>query len=304
MTGPRRRPAIVALTALALVAVVGVMWGPQLRSYVMHVGGSPTRTRPLDDYLSGEDARLRLAVAGDVGYAGSRGRRTAEAMTAAEDGRNYDALLLLGDNVYPSGDPAGLDQAVFEPYAGVLDDGTALLAVLGNHDVKDGNAEGQVEWLGMPGRWWSRAFGDELLVVGLDSNETDSEVQRTWLENTLRGSTARWRVVTLHHPPYSAGYQGSALDVRAAFSPLFERYGVQLVLAGHEHDYQRSRPIRGVTYVVSGGASDTRRTSREEFTAVAWAWHHFVDIGVYAERMVVRAVNQDGRVFDQASIRP
>ena len=304
MTGRRLRLAVAALTALALVAAVGVTWGPQLRSYVMHVSGSPTRTWPLDDDLSGEEARLRLAVAGDVGYAGSRGRRTAAAMTTAEDGRNYDALLLLGDNVYPTGDPAGLDQAVFGPYAGVLDDGTALLAILGNHDVKDGNAEGQVDRLGMPGRWWSRSFGDELLVVGLDSNETASEAQRAWLEHTLRASTARWRIVTLHHPPYSAGYQGSALDVRAAFSPLFERYGVQLVLAGHEHDYERSQPIRGVTYVVSGGASDTRRTSREEFTAVAWAWHHFVDIGVYGERMVVRAVNQEGRVFDKISISP
>jgi len=77
---------------------------------------------------------------------------------------------------------------------------------------------------------------------------------------------------------------------------------VQLVLSGHEHDYERSRPINGVTYVVSGAGSETRRTGREDFTAAAWSWHHFLDISVYPDRLVVRAVNQDVRVFDEVEI--
>jgi 3',5'-cyclic AMP phosphodiesterase CpdA len=156
--------------------------------------------------------------------------------------------------------------------------------------------------LDMPGPWWSRTFGD-LLVVGLDSNQPDNLDQRAWLERTLRSSAARWKLVALHHPPYSAGYQGSDTAVREAFVPLFERYGVQLVLSGHEHDYQRSRKINGVTYVISGAASGTRRTGEADFTAESFSWHHFVELDVFAGRLMGRAINQEARVADSWSIR-
>jgi hypothetical protein len=92
------------------------------------------------------------------------------------------------------------------------------------------------------------------------------------------------------------------MDARRAFAPLFERFGVQLVLSGHDHDYQRSRPINGVTYVVTGGAAGTRRTGTADFTATSFSWHHFVEIGVYPDRIVVRAVNQDRRIADEATV--
>jgi hypothetical protein len=85
---------------------------------------------------------------------------------------------------------------------------------------------------------------------------------------------------------------------------VFERYGVQLVLSGHDHDYQRSRPIEGITYVVSGAASGTRRTGEETFTAVSWSWLHFVELGVFPDRLVVRSVSPDLRVADEAVIPP
>ncbi len=106
----------------------------------------------------------------------------------------------------------------------------------------------------------------------------------------------------MHHPPYSAGYQGSSVDVRDALAPVLERHGVQLVLSGHDHDYQRSVPIDGVTYVVSGGASGTRRTGEDDFTAVSYSWHHFVDIAVTGDQLVLRAVGQDGTVFDEVTL--
>lgn len=111
-------------------------------------------------------------------------------------------------------------------------------------------------------------------------------------------------IVAVHHPPYSAGYQGSSVDVRHAFAPIFADRGVQLVLSGHDHDYQRSEPIDGVTYVVTGGASGTRRTGEASFTAESLSWHHFVDIGVFGDRLVLRAVNTDGRVADEWTLTP
>jgi 3',5'-cyclic AMP phosphodiesterase CpdA len=155
----------------------------------------------------------------------------------------------------------------------------------------------------MPGLWWSERVGD-VLFVGLDSNQPDNRAQRAWLTRTLSRSDARWKIVALHHPPYSSGYQGSSLEARAAFTPIFARFGVQVVLSGHDHDYERSKPIDGVTYVVSGAAAGSRRTSERDFTARSFSWHHFVELDIHGDRLVGRAVNQDARVADRWTLEP
>jgi 3',5'-cyclic AMP phosphodiesterase CpdA len=244
---------------------------------------------------------IRLAVAGDVGTGDERERATAAVMAEFEEEREFDALLLLGDNVYPSGDPDELDATVFEPFASVLDDSTDLVSVLGNHDVRDDNGDRQAAALGMPDRWYATEI-DDVLIVALDSNRPDDPDQLAWLSDTLESGDARWTIVILHHPPFSSGYYGSDGDVQAAFAPLFEQHGVDLVLAGHEHDYQRTEQINGVTYVVSGAAALTRRTGRSGFTEAAWSTHHFVDVAVWPDRLQLRAVNQDGEVFDRVTL--
>ncbi len=301
---PRRRGRRVALAALAVLAVVlgalGITYGDQAVRYATHLKGSPTETtawRPLPN----DGQELHLVLMGDIGDSGPRLDATADAVTRLDRAQRIDGLVLLGDNVYPEGDPAGLPDTVFRPFAPVLDHAT-LDAVLGNHDIKDGHGDAQAEALGMPGRRWARHVGD-VLLVGLDSNHPDDPEQRAWLEDTLAAATEPWRIVLLHHPPYSAGYQGSDLDAREAFAPLFARYGVSLVVSGHDHDYQRSTPIDGVTYVVTGGAAGTRRTGEDDFTAVSFSWHHVTELGVYPDRLVLRAVNQDLRVADEAVIR-
>jgi 3',5'-cyclic AMP phosphodiesterase CpdA len=287
---------------LGVVGAVGLTYRDQIVRYATHLKGSPTHTVAWQPFPADDRPELHLAVAGDVGDSGSRLRATAAAVAAIDDVQPLDGLVLLGDNVYPSGDPARLRATVFTPFAEVLDH-VPLIAVLGNHDVKRNHAAGQVAALDMPGRWWAHGFGD-VLLIGLDSNLAGDPTQRAWLADTLAAATERWRIVVLHHPPYSAGYQGSDLAVRQAFVALFERYGVQLVLSGHDHDYQRSQPIGGVTYVVTGGAAGTRRTGEDAFTAVSFSWHHFVELAVFDDRLVVRAVNQDRRVADEAALPP
>jgi 3',5'-cyclic AMP phosphodiesterase CpdA len=304
MPSSRRTTRVVVSVGLILTLATGMairLYGPQIMSFASHVAGSTTNTKPLAPFPPEAKPDLRVAVAGDVGYANDREKRTATAMAQAGEGDPYDVLLLLGDNVYPSGEPSRLPETVFGPFQAVLDAGAKLLAILGNHDIRDEHANAQVAALGMPGRWYAERVGD-VTFIALDSNDPMNPDQRAWLEQALAATRTTWKVVALHHPPYSAGYQGSSIDARQQFSPLFERYGVQLVLSGHEHDYQRSVPINGVTYVVSGGAADTRRTGREEFTAKAVSWHHFVDLNVFADHMLLRAVNQSGRVFDEIRI--
>ncbi len=301
----RRWASRLLLVALVLVLAVDVamLYKPrQVRSYLTHWKGSPTHTEAYGPYPVAGDPLVRIAAAGDVGDSGARLDRTGAAIAKLGTPHPYDALLLLGDNVYPNGDPARLPATVFKPFGAVLGEGSKLLAILGNHDVKEGHGPAQMKALGMPGRWWSTQLGP-VLLVGLDSNTPTDRTQRAWLERTLRDSTAPWKIVALHHPPYSAGYQGSSLAVRRAFRPLFERYGVQLVLSGHDHDYQRSKLLDGVTYVVSGSGAGSRRTGSDWFTARSFSWHHFTEIAVFRDQLVLRAINQEGRVADEAVLR-
>ena len=296
-----RRVARIALAVAAVVLFGGwSVYGDQAWRLVTHLKGSPSSTVAYEPLL--QPPLLHLAALGDVGEPGSRLSATARGVAAIAAHDPFDAVLLLGDNVYPNGDPARLDEVVFDPLAPVLADGSRLLAILGNHDVADDHADAQLAALGMPARWWAETWGGDLLVVGLDSTTPHDPAQRRFLERVLSRSTATWKIVALHHPPYSAGYQGSSSEARDIFSPTFARHGVQLVLSGHDHDYQRSEPIDGVVYVVSGAAAMTRRTGEDDFTAVSFSWHHFVDIHVFADRLVLRAVNQDLRVADEVTI--
>lgn len=253
---------------------------------------------------SGEDGppTVRLAVLGDVGTGDTPEWDTAGLVAAAGANDPFDGLLLLGDNVYPDGDPAQLDATVFQPFASVLGQGTALFGVLGNHDVKNGNAMAQVEALGMPGRWYARSIGPVLLVV-LDSDLVADAAQQEWLETTLSSATADWVIVAMHHPAFSAGYHGSTKSVQEAWVPLFERYGVDLVLAGHDHDYQRIKPMNGVTYIVSGGGASPRPTDRASFTAYAASVLHYVDISIWDDHLELTAYCADGP-FDHVTIEP
>jgi predicted phosphodiesterase len=259
--------------------------------------GDASPTVPLTDSQVAS-AVVRLAVAGDVGHPTTEQALTVSAMMSEHERRPFDALVLLGDNVYPDGDPARVQDAVLEPFAPLLARGVGLTAVLGNHDVERGYGEEVARRLGMPARWYERRFGPVQLIA-LDSTRSGDRHQAMWLETTLAGSDAAFRIVALHHPPYSAGWHGSSRDARRAFLPVFQRHGVDLVLAGHEHDYQRSKPIRGTVYIVSGAATHLRATGRRRFTAAAHARHHFLDVWVGGEQVVIQAVGHNGQRFDQ-----
>lgn len=288
--------AVLAVTSVGLTATP-VVWG-MLPGRI----GAPEVVFPVELRAGHEEPGLRLAVVGDVGTGDEHAWATAGLVSQLGFGDPFDGLVLLGDNVYPNGDPARLGATVFEPYGDVLTGGAALLPVLGNHDVRDGNAVGQMEGLGMPGRWYAETLGP-LLFIGLDSTSVDDPIQRRWLEATLAANDSTWVIVAMHHPAFSAGFHGSDESVQEGFVPLFERYGVDLVLAGHDHDYQRTEPINGVTYVVSGGGAKIRPTGRAEFTAYSASVLHFLDLGVWSDRVEVRAVSEDG-VFDEVTIEP
>ena len=175
----RTRTALALLAVLVLVgAGVGLSYRRQIVSYVTHRKGGPDVTVPWEPYADAPD--WHLAVAGDTGEPGGRLETIGRAMAVRDDADPYDALLLLGDLVYPSGDPDRLPEVVYGPFADVLDGGTELLAILGNHDVKADHADELLRALGQPGRYWSHRM-DDVLVIGLDSTEPTDPEQLAWL---------------------------------------------------------------------------------------------------------------------------
>ncbi len=277
-------------TALLVAGCSGPTGGP--------TGTTGSTSSAVTDSIRSAQAEpgSRLVVVGDVGTGDAQEQATADA-AATRGAGSWDALVLLGDNIYENGDPAKAQEAVLGPFSEVLAPGIPLLAALGNHDVGQGNGPAQLAALGQPGRWFSRAVGLVTVVV-VDSNDPNNPEQLAWLDGALSAASTPWTVVAMHHPMYSAGVHGSDLAVRAAFGPLFAKHRVPLVMAGHDHDYQRNRVVDGTTYLVSGAGAKLRPTGSNTDTVVSRSVRNFLDLSAYEDRLVVQAVDQQGAVID------
>lgn len=242
-------------------------------------------------------------MAGDPGTGDAQEAATVSRIVTQAERSPYDALILLGDLVYEDGELARLDEALLDPFAALIETGLALVPVLGNHDYRSGQQMEILARLGRSASWYAQRVGDVRILV-LDTERVEDPAQTRWLQASLaqQQPAGVWTVVAMHRPAYSAGKHGSSLDVRAAWSPLFQRYDVPLVLAGHDHDYQRSTPQQGVVYVVSGAAAKLRPTGREPFTAVSTSTRHFVELVARDDRLVVRAIDQHGAVLDTVTL--
>ncbi len=243
-----------------------------------------------------------------------------------EEWLNHDPFefgLHLGDISYSRTSTPDEDREYFRPYHRILCRVPIWLA-LGNHDVDYGKTVNHLAFHRMPGnkRWYSLDYG-RIHVTVLDSTRWNSTSQREWLERDLRNhQDVQWKIVVLHHPPYCRPYiregvlqPGSHIEIRNLWCPLFEQYGVDLVLSGHSHTYQRTRRIRdycpggkGIVYVIAGGGGERIDTVAEEIDTpgLMEAWlggrYHFVRLKITNEQLAIMAVDDRGRVFDEFSL--
>ena len=89
-------------------------------------------------------------------------------------------------------------------------------------------------------------------IIGLDSPGGQIELQAQWLESVLKNNPNRWTVVCHHHPIYSTSRGRDNPQLRKYWQPLYEKYGVDLVLQGHDHSYGRSSPLTGHSHEEHG----------------------------------------------------
>ena len=136
--------------------------------------------------------------------------------------------------------------------------------------------------------------------------------QRRFLVEDLKAARAPWKVVFFHYPPYVSGdYQVEAMR---ELCPVFEKFGVDLVINSHTIVYERSHPVRnnrinhkaGTTYIVAGGAGwepDWLPHKRAWHTAQSLAVPHFVQVVVAGGRLELNAIDQEGRIFDRLQLK-
>jgi len=215
----------------------------------------------------------RIWVLGDAGTAGPTGvnaNQTAvrNAYSAFNGGGYTDLILMLGDNAYDTGTDAEYQNAVFNMYASFLPRSN-LWSTIGNHDTAQSTnpdvatlpyfniftlpTAGQAGGLASgTEKYYSFDFGNIHFVCldSMTSLRTGTGAMLTWLAGDLAANTRPWLIAFWHHPPYTKGSHDSdtetqLIEMRTNALPILEAHGVDLVLTGHSHSYERSFLLGG-----------------------------------------------------------
>lgn len=273
---------------------------------VTEAGGSSEtgrfRTAP-----EGEDSRFVFAVIGDSG----RGRKQQLAVAALLERSEPDLMLHTGDVVYPSGEDRHYARRFFAPYRRLLKK-IPIFPVLGNHDLERGNGAAYLANFHLPrndprgtGRYYSFDWGTVHFAalnseLYYEDNSGSPEEQKAWLEHDLSETRKPWKIAYLHRPLYSSSKHGGDEKIREDLEPILVRHEVDLVFCGHDHAYERTVPIGGVTHVVSGGGGKgLYPLGRSEWTAFSKSAHHAVLVRVDGGRLSLEAIEPDGIVLDR-----
>jgi 3',5'-cyclic AMP phosphodiesterase CpdA len=229
---------------------------------------------------TGSKQKIRIWAMGDMGDGSPNQRavRDAYMQSIRNDNRQTDVMLLLGDNAYAIGTDEEYQNNFFNIYQDYFLKNNVLWAVPGNHEYYSGsrtsrdipyfkifslpqNAEGG----GVPSgseMYYSFDYGN-VHFVGLDSDGIEENQYRLydtlgpqvkWLKKDLAANRQPWTIVFFHHPPYTRNSHDSDSEeelklIRQNLTPILERYKVDVVLSGHSHLYERSRPMHGHTDV-------------------------------------------------------
>ncbi len=220
-----RRPTLATVAGLAVALVLA--------------GGGGTAPRP-----------PTLVAVGDIASCASNG----DEQTAALVKRLPGTIAVLGDIAYDDGSSADFAHC-FDPSWGPLV--PRIRAALGNHEYNTGTAAVAISKFALPQNgWYSYAIGAWHVIV-LNSNCDEiggcarDSLQWRWLKADLAAHRNRCTLAYWHHPRFSSGLHGSSVAT-AALWDLLSRAGADVVLSGHDHDYERFAPIKGIRSFVVG----------------------------------------------------
>ena len=217
--------------------------------------------------VTGSREPFRVWVLGDCGYTNFSAVPVRDAYYNFATNRYTDLWMMLGDNAYTGGTDGLYQNAVFNTYPTMLRQ-TPLVSTIGNQETA-GSANPpptmaylEIFSLPMNAELGGLASGSEryysfdyanVHFVCLDSMSTSratNSAMYLWLQADLENNTNDWLIAFWHHPPYSKGSNDSdvrteQIEMRSNFVPLLEAYGVDLILSGHSHSYERSFLLDG-----------------------------------------------------------
>jgi len=263
-------------------------------------------TIALDVLLPNEKGSLKFAALGDFGTGDRREYELAAQMARLFTGFKLELVVLLGDNVLGADGPQDLKNRFETPYKPLLDADVTFHAALGNHDAR---TQKNYEAFNMGGKYYDsfKAPRQSVRFFMLDSGYMTPE-QVAWLEKELESSKDDWKIVVLHHPIYSSGGRhGSDLTLRKILEPLFVKYNVSVVLAGHDHFYERIKPQHDIVHFVvgSGGrlaAGDIDKSST--ITAHGFDTDQaFLAVEISGDTLYFNAISRSGGIVDSGIIR-
>jgi len=240
----------------------------------------------------------RFVILGDSG----NGRPAQYAIARRIWNAPMDAIIFLGDIAYTSGTYEELQGRFFDVYANLFQR-VPVYSVIGNHEDRTEGGEPFEKAFLLPRnqRWFSFDLGD-VHFVALDTTRISRE-QARWLDADLSRNQRKFTIVLGHHPPYTSARRGPSRPFRRLFVPILERHRVELVLTGHEHHYERTKPRSGIVYIVSGGGGGRlTRSGWNHDTAAAYTRHHFLTLEARRDDLVVRAIDIDGNLIDEVVI--
>jgi predicted phosphodiesterase len=248
---------------------------------------------------------VKWAVIGDSGRGPGPQYEIAQQMIAWRETFEYDLVLMLGDNVYDRHTPEDYAAKFEVPYKPLLDAGVTFQAAIGNHDDP---AQIHYEKFNMGGQRYYTFRRFELALrsggvrfFALDSRSLDPE-QLEWLRTGLTESRSRWKIIFFHHPIYTSGrYASGARSLRAALEPVLVEGDADVVLAGHEHFYERMHPQRGILYFISGAAGSLRPGDIRATDLTARGFdtdYSFMLMEAAGDELYFQAIARDGRTID------
>lgn len=207
-----------------------------------------------------EPRSLRFAVIGDYGQAGE----IAATVAGLVKSWNPQLIITTGDNNYPNGAAGTIDDNIgqyyaefIHPYQGEYGPGAQenrFFPSLGNHDWQTADLAPYLDYFTLPGNERYYDFvRDPVHFFALDSDSREPDgvsidsVQAQWLRERLTASQSPWRIVYMHHAAYSSGRHGSTEWMRWPFA----EWGASVILAGHDHVYERLE-VEGLSYITNG----------------------------------------------------
>ena len=254
--------------------------------------------------------KIKFAAIGDFGTGDDSQAGIAAQILRDHKTSPLDLVLAVGDNIYPDGGGRHFTKKFERPYSGLIKEGVKFHAVLGNHDVRDGRSDQcQYPLFNMNGQcFYTLKKGDGLAEFIMMDSTDFNETQYGWLESVLKESTAKWKIAVFHHPIYSsAETHGSDLGLRRRIEPLLIRYGVNVVLSGHDHTYERVKPQQGIQYFVTGAGGKVRRNDinlRSPFRAMSFDEdNHYMQMEIEDQQISFQTITRSGAVIDQGAIK-